>query len=109
MPHSPFKRQCGFCGWSAIRWYDRINHIADHFIAGKRMAKWKDPWPQKGGGISDPDDDDDDDDSDDDYKDQDTDRKEVDNLAPEHKIRPYTARGGGGMGGGNRHSQNVGA
>lgn len=50
LPRSPFRKQCGFCGWTAINWSDRMNHIADHFNAGKHMSEWKDPWPQEDSG-----------------------------------------------------------
>jgi hypothetical protein len=45
-PASPFRKECGFCGEKLPTWQYRSGHIADHFMSGKDMSMWRDPWPR---------------------------------------------------------------
>jgi hypothetical protein len=67
--HSEFPSYCGFCDEIAdySTCYDRFQHIAEHFEAGKDMRTWKQSHSQI---LEDDDDDDDGDDDDDDNDDQ---------------------------------------
>lgn len=44
VPMPDIKSRCGFCGISMTTWTDRIDHISDHFKAGKSMAEWQGDW-----------------------------------------------------------------
>jgi hypothetical protein len=89
---NPFNKQCGFCGYMARDWIDRINHIAEHFKNGKNMSEWRDPWPEdvfeEESDLSD----DDDDENDNGYSD------DTDNTPHQPK---HTGNDGGNYGGKN--------
>ncbi|KAL2802159.1 hypothetical protein BJX63DRAFT_426271 [Aspergillus granulosus] len=36
--------RCGFCGATFSAWDERLEHIAEHFKAGAKMAQWKGGW-----------------------------------------------------------------
>ncbi|KAH0423026.1 C2H2 type zinc finger domain-containing protein [Colletotrichum camelliae] len=38
------RSRCGFCNTTLESWTSRIDHLADHFKAGKTMADWKGDW-----------------------------------------------------------------
>lgn len=38
------RSRCGFCDTTLESWTSRIDHLADHFKAGKTMADWKGDW-----------------------------------------------------------------
>ncbi|KAL0929690.1 C2H2 type zinc finger domain-containing protein [Colletotrichum truncatum] len=42
------RSRCGFCQKTLETWEDRVDHLADHFKAGKTMADWKDDWGFEG-------------------------------------------------------------
>lgn len=55
-----FPRNCGFCRHRFVSRQDRIDHIADHFKAGKSMLDWRDEDSHDSHNDDDNDDDDDD-------------------------------------------------
>ena len=38
------RSRCGFCGIAIDTWTARVDHLAEHFKAGKTMAEWKGDW-----------------------------------------------------------------
>lgn len=38
------KSRCGFCGDVMATWPNRVDHLAEHFKAGKKMTEWRGGW-----------------------------------------------------------------
>ncbi|KAL2065015.1 hypothetical protein VTL71DRAFT_4155 [Oculimacula yallundae] len=86
--NSDWKRQCGFCGATFTRWYERCAHVGDHFTSGslRMLPDWKDPWLETDENGDQPPDEDDDDRGDDgnDNHDEDDDEDHGHNRRHKH-------------------------
>ncbi|KAI9147051.1 Homeobox protein CUP9 [Paramyrothecium foliicola] len=44
IPMPKIRSRCGFCGLVMETWEQRVQHLGDHFKAGKTMAEWAGDW-----------------------------------------------------------------